>query len=173
MTTGMVSKGLNAQPGPLPVNSMLILVQCLPPEPSGFGRYVAVPMAVKKQSGPNEPVAAAMYVPRSPDELVLPGLRRTTGYGCTARKVPEIGSCSTKKPGPFDPNGGSLVGIGCGLGSGSGRRAWPTPISRGAIFLKSIVMPLRVKGVLEISVRLFLARTKFVATSEVMNSLAA
>src|SRR5439155_889246 len=59
-TTGAVSKCLNAQPGPLPLSSTLILVQCLPPEPSGFGRYLAVPMAVKKQSGPNEPVAAAM-----------------------------------------------------------------------------------------------------------------
>src|SRR5439155_877103 len=32
----------------------------LPPEPSGLGRYLAVPMKVKKQSGPNEPVPAAM-----------------------------------------------------------------------------------------------------------------
>src|SRR5438093_13751028 len=39
----MFSKGLIAHPGPLPVSSTLPLVQCLPPEPSGFGRYLAVP----------------------------------------------------------------------------------------------------------------------------------
>ncbi len=57
----MVSKGFpTAHAGPLPLSSMLPLVQCLPPEPSGLGRYLAVPMKVKKQSGPSEPVAAAM-----------------------------------------------------------------------------------------------------------------
>src|SRR2546427_7401213 len=48
----MFSKGLIAHPGPLPVSSTLPLVQCLPPEPSGFGRYLAVPMKVKKQALP-------------------------------------------------------------------------------------------------------------------------
>ena len=57
----MVSNGSpNAHPGPLPVSSTLPLVQCLPREPSGLGRYLAVPMKVKKQSGPSEPVPAAM-----------------------------------------------------------------------------------------------------------------
>ena len=57
----MVSNGSpNAHPGPLPVSSTLPLVQCLPREPSGLGGYLAVPIKVKKQSGPSEPVPAAM-----------------------------------------------------------------------------------------------------------------
>src|SRR3989442_15376445 len=79
MTTGMVSKGLTAQPGPLPLSSMLTLVQCLPPEPSGFGRYLAVPMAVKKQSGPNETGArrhvGAALLSRSWRRVVVVGRR--------------------------------------------------------------------------------------------------
>src|SRR5881628_455696 len=57
---GCAFKPYETMPVPLPLSSTLPFVQCLPPEPSGFGRYLAVPMKVKKQSGPNDPVAAAM-----------------------------------------------------------------------------------------------------------------